>query len=74
MYSQEIDKLRAQINHLRNQIAGLSAAANQRATETYERGVREKIVRDLIPIYGQDLGLTKATERLVRYIVDGPAE
>jgi hypothetical protein len=68
--SQKIAQIESQINSLRTQILGTSNAATARATETYERGVRERVFMHLASI--PDAYYTLADmEKAVRYIVDG---
>jgi hypothetical protein len=70
---EKIAQLEGQILALRTQISGLSNAASQRATETYERGVRERVFMTLGTLPGAWYTLADM-EKAVRYIVDGPEQ
>lgn len=66
----QVQALQAQVNEMQTRIAGLSSASTARATETYERQVRERVFSMLTATYSVEYAL-EATEKAVRYIVDG---
>jgi hypothetical protein len=66
----QIQSLQTQVHTLDSMLRGLNTAAQAGATETYERGVRERVFMalGLVPNHYYTLD---DMEKAVRYIVDG---